>query len=146
VLGRVLAFHVSFALSARKTAQVLRQVLGVPLSYKSVLNYAQGGRLPRPRLQPPPQSNRAEGCGRNGDAELARFCSIALGSARELDYRLLLARNLKLINPKDYREVAQRTSEVKRMLSGLLGKLNAERSDGQDFKYLWLFLVRGWRR
>ena len=42
LLGLVLAFHISFALSARKTAQVLRQVFGVPLSYQSVLNYAQG--------------------------------------------------------------------------------------------------------
>ena len=40
LLGLVLAFHISFALSARKTAQVLRQVFGVPLSYQSVLNYA----------------------------------------------------------------------------------------------------------
>jgi four helix bundle protein len=71
-------------------------------------------------------ANLAEGCGRNGDAELARFCSIAMGSASELDYRLLLARDLKLVNPKDYSELAQRTKEVKRMLGGLLGKLNAE--------------------
>lgn len=41
VLGLVLAFHISFALSARKTAQVLRQVFCVPFSYQSVLNYAQ---------------------------------------------------------------------------------------------------------
>ena len=42
VLGLVLAFHTSLALSARKTAQVLRQVFGVPLSHQSVLDYAQG--------------------------------------------------------------------------------------------------------
>ena len=71
-------------------------------------------------------ANLAEGCGRNGDAELARFCLIALGSASELDYRLLLARELKLIKPKDYEDLALRTTEVKRMLGGLLGKLNAE--------------------
>ena len=41
LLGLVLAFHVSFALSARKTAQILRQVFGVPLSYQTVLNYSQ---------------------------------------------------------------------------------------------------------
>jgi transposase-like protein len=41
LLGLVLAFHISFALSARKTSQVLRQIFGVPLSYQSVLNYAQ---------------------------------------------------------------------------------------------------------
>jgi four helix bundle protein len=42
-------------------------------------------------------ANLAEGCGRNGDAELARFCSMAMGSASELEYHLLLARDLKLI-------------------------------------------------
>lgn len=41
VLGLVLAFHVSFALSARKTAQVLRRIFGVPISYQTVLNYTQ---------------------------------------------------------------------------------------------------------
>ena len=49
-----------------------------------------------------------------------------MGSASELDDRLRLARDLKLINPKDYGELAQRTQEVKRMLGGLLGKLKAE--------------------
>jgi putative transposase len=41
VLGLVLAFHVSFALSARKTAQVLRSIFGIPISYQTVLNYTQ---------------------------------------------------------------------------------------------------------
>src|SRR5713226_846858 len=72
-------------------------------------------------------ANLAEGCGRNGDAELARFCSIAMGSASELDYHLLLAKDLKLLNTTDYAEVAQHTTEVKRMLTGLIRKLTADR-------------------
>jgi four helix bundle protein len=72
-------------------------------------------------------ANLAEGCGRNGDAEFARFCSIALGSASELEYHLLLARDLKLIQPKDYEELAGRTTELKRMLTALLHKLKADR-------------------
>jgi four helix bundle protein len=72
-------------------------------------------------------ANLAEGCGRNGDAELARFCSIAMGSASELDYHLLLARDLKLLNTTDYTELAQQATEVKRMLTGLLQKLTADR-------------------
>jgi len=69
----------------------------------------------------------AEGCGRNGDAEFARFCSIALGSASELEYHLLLARDLKLIQPKDYEQLDGRATELKRMLTALLQKLNADR-------------------
>ena len=72
-------------------------------------------------------ANLAEGCGRNGDAEFARFCSIAMGSASELEYHLLLSRDLKLIKSKDYEELAQRTIEVKRMLTALIQKLNADR-------------------
>src|SRR6516225_5224472 len=60
-------------------------------------------------------ANLAEGCGRNGDAELARFCSMAMGSASELEYHLLLARDLKLIQPKDYDALNQRAIELKRM-------------------------------
>lgn len=71
-------------------------------------------------------ANLAEGCGRSGDAEFARFCSIAMGSASELEYHLLLARDLSLLNPKDYDDMAERAIEVKRMLTALLQKLRGE--------------------
>ena len=71
-------------------------------------------------------ANLAEGCGRNGDAELARFCSMAMGSASELEYHLLLGRDLKLIKGKDYEALHQRTTELKRMLAAFMQKLNAE--------------------
>ena len=72
-------------------------------------------------------ANLAEGCGRNGDAELARFSSIAMGSASELEYHLLLAKDLKLIPSQDYEVLHQRTTELKRMLTALMQKLNADR-------------------
>ena len=72
-------------------------------------------------------ANLAEGCGRNGVPEFARFCSIAMGSASELEYHLVLARDLKLIQPEDYAVLSQRAIEVKRMLTGLIQKLKADR-------------------
>lgn len=72
-------------------------------------------------------ANLAEGCGRKGVAEFARYCSIAMGSASELEYHLLLARDLRLIKPQDHTELAQRSTELKRMLTGLLQKLTADR-------------------
>lgn len=41
VVGLVLAFHVSFGVSARMTARIMREIFSVPLSYQTVLNYAE---------------------------------------------------------------------------------------------------------
>ena len=72
-------------------------------------------------------SNIAEGCGRNSDAELARYCSMAAGSASELEYHLLLARDLNLIPLNDYQLLADQIVEIKRMLTGFVQKLTADR-------------------
>jgi len=62
-------------------------------------------------------ANLAEGCGRDGDAELARFARIARGSVAELEYHLLLARDLHLISEPDYQELAAEAVALKRMLT-----------------------------
>ncbi len=72
-------------------------------------------------------TNLAEGCGRSTDSDFARFCTIAMGSASELEYLLLLARDLKLFKANEHLALAEATTEVKRMLSGLLQKLTADR-------------------
>jgi len=71
-------------------------------------------------------SNIAEGCGREGDPEFARFCIIARASASELEYPLLLARDLKLIQPGHYEKLSAQTVEIKRMLTVLVQKLTAD--------------------
>lgn len=72
-------------------------------------------------------ANIAEGCGRRGDAELARFLQIAMGSASELEYHLLLSRDLKLLQSPDDKSLANDVREVKRMLSSFIKKLTADR-------------------
>ena len=48
-----------------------------------------------------------------------------MGSASELEYFLLLARDLKLLQLDDYERMAQQTGEVKRMLTRFLQKLKS---------------------
>jgi four helix bundle protein len=47
-------------------------------------------------------ANIAEGCGRDGEAELTRFRRIAAGSASELEYHLLLAFDLGIIDRRRF--------------------------------------------
>src|SRR3989337_1133546 len=71
-------------------------------------------------------ANIAEGCGRGGDADFARFLHIAMGSASELEYHLLLAKDLGMLSQSSYANVEEKVTEVKRMLSSLILKLKAE--------------------
>ena len=48
---------------------------------------------------------------------------ISMGSASELECHLLLAHDLGCLDTRDYRELSQRTEEVKRMLSTFITKL-----------------------
>ena len=55
--------------------------------------------------------------------ELARFVEIALASATELEYHLLLARDLELMEPISHAALEERTIRVKRMLTVFLKRL-----------------------
>ena len=72
-------------------------------------------------------ANIAEGCGRSGDAEFARFLQIAMGSANELEYHILLGQDLEFIECPTYERLANDVTEVKRMLASFIKKLNADR-------------------
>lgn len=71
-------------------------------------------------------TNIAEGCCRKGDSELGRFLHIAIGSASELEYQLLLARDLEMVKSLDYQRLSAEVIEVKKMLASLIHKLTAE--------------------
>ena len=71
-------------------------------------------------------ANIAEGCGRSTERDLARFLDIAAGSGSELEYHLLLSRDLNLLEQQAYEGLHGRITEVKRMLTGLIQRLRAD--------------------
>jgi four helix bundle protein len=73
-------------------------------------------------------ANIAEGCGRTGNGELRHFLNTASGSAVELEYFLLLARDLSLVSAGAYETLCRDVLEVQRMLASLLRKVDSDRS------------------
>jgi len=71
-------------------------------------------------------ANIAEGCGRGTARDFARFIQMALGSASELEYELLLASDLGLFPGTTYSQFEFAIVSVKRMLTGLARRLTAD--------------------
>lgn len=70
--------------------------------------------------------NTAEGCGRSSPVEFSRYLEIAFSSACEVEYLLLLSKDLTYLSVEQYEDFVADVSEVKRMLHGLMKKLNAD--------------------
>ena len=68
-------------------------------------------------------ANIAEGCGKQGNADLARYLQIAAGSPSELDYHLLLAHDLELLATETYEPLAGHLVEVRKMITGFINHL-----------------------
>ena len=72
-------------------------------------------------------TNIAEGCGRSTDRDFARFLDNSMGSASELEYQLILARDLKYITQEAFDGTISELTEIKRMLNAFTQRLRANR-------------------
>ncbi|MEK6751408.1 MAG: four helix bundle protein [Chloroflexota bacterium] len=71
-------------------------------------------------------TNIAEGCGKDSDAELKRYFLIAMGSSSELEYLLLLARDLGYLPAENYQPLQFRLVEVRKMLNAFIQHLKGK--------------------
>jgi four helix bundle protein len=58
-------------------------------------------------------ANIAEGSGKNTQAEFAHFLNIALGSANESEYFLILSKDLIYLNPNKFSELYKASTKLK---------------------------------
>lgn len=98
----------------QKAHQVVLSIYKITANFPKDEKYGLSSQMKRSSTSIP--TNIAEGCGRNTDAELARFCDIAMGSASELEYQLLLARDLGFLEQERYSVLNTQLIEVKKML------------------------------
>ncbi len=68
-------------------------------------------------------TNIAEGCGRGSNPDFARFLQISMGSACELEYQILLAKDLGYTDLETYQSLNSEVESIKRMLTALIRKI-----------------------
>jgi four helix bundle protein len=68
-------------------------------------------------------TNIAEGCGKSSEKDFARFLGIAFGSASELEYQILLSRDLLFLNPEKHDILYDEIISIKKQLYSLIQKL-----------------------
>src|SRR4051812_9309695 len=69
-------------------------------------------------------TNLVEGCGQASSKEFARFIKISLNSASELEYHLLLAKDLGAMKEEPFNTLTAQTVRVRKMLYGLLSSIS----------------------
>lgn len=73
-------------------------------------------------------ANIAEGCGRLGDREFARFLRIAAGSAAEVESHIVQSRRLNFLKPDDAERLLKGTVSLRRRLYRLHNYLVGRKS------------------
>lgn len=76
-------------------------------------------------------ANIAEGCYRGGNRALAQALRIAMGSAGELEYYVILSSDLKLLSEAQRTGLAKETTDVKKVVTGFLKAVAGSLENGK---------------
>jgi four helix bundle protein len=108
----------------RKAHQLTLQMYQITRTFPKSEIYGLTSQIRRSSSSIP--TNIAEGSVQATDAQYARFLQIALGSAAEVDYQILLASELEYLNIETYDQLRTEVDQNKKMLSAFIRKLKAE--------------------
>ena len=109
----------------RRSHQLVLDVYGVTASFPATEQFGLTSQTRRAAASIP--ANIAEGVGRSGPAEFARFLNIASGSASELQYHLILAYDLNLIDESTFTHLDSELEQIRRMITTFTSRVNAGR-------------------
>jgi four helix bundle protein len=120
------------AIKSYRDLQVWQKAMDLVVESYKVVNllpknevYSLATQIQRAAVSIP--ANIAEGHGREHLGDYLHHLSCANGSLMELETHLLIARKLSYITESQLESVLRKTSELGRMLSGLINKLKARR-------------------
>ncbi|MDX1478313.1 MAG: four helix bundle protein [Saprospiraceae bacterium] len=69
-------------------------------------------------------SNIAEGCGQGSDRQVMQYCSVAMGSAFELETQLILTNDLDFIDNQAMETLLAEVTEIQKMIHGFINRFS----------------------
>lgn len=105
----------------QRSHQLVLDVYLITKSYPKDELYGLTSQIRRSSTSIP--TNIAEGCGRNSDAEMSRFLIIAQGSAAELEYQIILSKDLLYISTETFEKLSLELIEIRKMINTFIQKI-----------------------
>ena len=106
-----------------KSHQVVLKIYRIAADFPTDEKYGLARQMQRAASSIP--TNIAEGCGHKSDPEFARYLQLAAASASELEYQLLLAKDLGYLEEDKYRDITAAVEELKKMLASFIRRVRA---------------------
>lgn len=79
-------------------------------------------------------TNIAEGCGRKSNTDFAHFLQISVGSATEVEYQLLLAKDLHYLNEETYNKLSNEIIEIRKMIVAFIKNIPQSNSRASNLE------------
>ena len=98
----------------QKSHQLTLNIYSISASFPKAEIYGLVSQMRRSSSSIP--TNIAEGCGRNSNPEMRRFLIISTGSCSELEYQLILSKDLNYIQGTVYKELSESVVEIRKMI------------------------------
>jgi four helix bundle protein len=108
----------------RKAHNLAVGVYGVTRKFPSTERLGIISQMRRAAVSVP--ANIVEGADRKGQKEYCHFLYNALSSCNELGYHFYLAKELKFIEEKEYKEMDAYCVQVSKMLQGLISRIQKD--------------------
>ena len=115
-----------------KAHTMVLDTIKVALTIRSADFRSLRGQLIRAALSVP--TNIVEGGGQKSSRERIRYLRYSENSSNEADYHCRVARDLGLIGARDYQRISGELEEVRRMLSGLIKRIERDGDKRQEYR------------
>lgn len=115
----------------QRSHQITLDIYNLTSGFPSSELYALTSQMKRSAYSIP--MNIAEGCGKSSEADFVRFLEIASGSASELDYQLILARDLKYMDQNEYEKIKNELTEIRKMLTAFIKQVRNRNNRSKSF-------------